>query len=471
MFAVDVVASSGGRVAAAAHRVHRRQSSQFYASSSSSSSSLRRQEDAFCCAFLSRGENKLRRRSKRAVVAMASSKKRPKKQRENIYTQPDIGTTPYQMKDDLPAVGPEFDLSQKKQPEPYFGAAAAEKTATGRSEGEIDMSPEMFDKLINIFRQKNEEEWIGLLASSEKWYDLCDGLFARIEERVEKVDEDPAVKNRDEEELLLARLLRKLKETHARCTNHRDLLEELMEKDDDVLEGFVPSRRGEFTAEFFGYMTHKIERANEMKDLELTANLARIASRVLGIVEQFDEASRDQQLLDNAAENFQELLKVDTIQDMDAKIDELASTGKLDPALMLTAAKAYMSVKESPYVEEEVKDVMVHLYSKMRDTVGRQQPKEVRILKLVLSVDDPIEQRNMLEQAFTPGPELENVDGNEDMLWCTPENMLQTIEVILRTREQSVVKTSLGGDAARMMTPEIIERMQGLKNLIEDQFM
>ena len=471
MFAVDVAASSGGRVAAAAHRVHRRQSSQLYASSSSSSSSLRRQEDAFCCAFLSRGENKLRRRSKRAVVAMASGKKRPKKQRENIYTQPDIGTTPYQMKDDLPAVGPEFDLSQKKQPEPYFGAADAEKTATGRSEGEIDMSPEMFDKLINIFRQKNEEEWIGLLASSEKWYDLCDGLFARIEERVEKVDEDPAVKNRDEEELLLARLLRKLKETHARCTNHRDLLEELMEKDDDVLEGFVPSRRGEFTAEFFGYMTHKIERANEMKDLELTANLARIASRVLGIVEQFDEASRDQQLLDNAAENFQELLKVDTIQDMDAKIDELASTGKLDPALMLTAAKAYMSVKESPYVEEEVKDVMVHLYSKMRDTVGRQQPKEVRILKLVLSVDDPIEQRNMLEQAFTPGPELENVDGNEDMLWCTPENMLQTIQVILRTREQSVVKTSLGGDAARMMTPEIIERMQGLKNLIEDQFM
>ena len=76
----------------------------------------------------------------------------------------------------------------------------------------------------------------------------------------------------------------------------------------------------------------------------------------------------------------------------------------------------------------------------------------------------------MLEQAFTPGPELENVDGNEDMLWCAPESMLQTIDVILKTREQSVVKTSLGGDAARMMTPEIIERMQGLKNLIEDQF-
>ena len=52
---------------------------------------------------------------------------------------PDIGTTPYQMKDDLPAKGPEFDLSQKKQPQPYFGANDENKEATT----EIDMSPAM----------------------------------------------------------------------------------------------------------------------------------------------------------------------------------------------------------------------------------------------------------------------------------------------------------------------------------------
>ena len=63
------------------------------------------------------------------------------------------------MKDDLPAVGPEFDLSQKEQPQPYFGAKKQSQ------EKIIDMSPEMFDKLINIFRTKDEEEWIGLLAS------------------------------------------------------------------------------------------------------------------------------------------------------------------------------------------------------------------------------------------------------------------------------------------------------------------
>ena len=48
--------------------------------------------------------------------------------------------------------------------------------------------------------------------------------------------------------------------------------------------------------------------------------------------------------------------------------------------------------------------------------------------------------------------------------------MLRTIDGIVKTREEYVVKCSLGGDAGRMMTPEIMERMQGLKNLIEDQF-
>ena len=46
---------------------------------------------------------------------------------------PDIGTTPYQMKDDLPAKGPEFDLSQKKQPQPYFGANDDEQRGDNRN--------------------------------------------------------------------------------------------------------------------------------------------------------------------------------------------------------------------------------------------------------------------------------------------------------------------------------------------------
>ena len=49
----------------------------------------------------------------------------------------------------------------------------------------------------------------------------------------------------------------------------------------------------------------------------------------------------------------------------DATIDKLASDGRLNPALLLTMAKAYSAAKETDYTKEEVKDVMAHLYFKV----------------------------------------------------------------------------------------------------------
>lgn len=42
------------------------------------------------------------------------------------------------------------------------------------------------------------------------------------------------------------------------------------------------------------------------------------------------------------------------------------------------------------------------------------QPPAVRILKHLLALDDPLERRAGMEQAFTPGPEM--TVGQEDML-------------------------------------------------------
>ncbi len=50
----------------------------------------------------------------------------------------------------------------------------------------------------------------------------------------------------------------------------------------------------------------------------------------------------------------------------DGKIDELAAAGKLDPALLLTMAKAYAAAKETDKTQEEVKDIMAHLYFKVQ---------------------------------------------------------------------------------------------------------
>ena len=53
------------------------------------------------------------------------------------------------------------------------------------------------------------------------------------------------------------------------------------------------------------------------------------------------------------------------MEDADRRIDDLAKSGKLDPALMLTMAKAYSSAKDTDYTKEQVRDVMAHLYFKV----------------------------------------------------------------------------------------------------------
>ena len=51
--------------------------------------------------------------------------------------------------------------------------------------------------------------------------------------------------------------------------------------------------------------------------------------------------------------------------DADKRLDELAATGRLNPALLLLMAKAHAAAKESSYTKEEAKDVMAHLYFKV----------------------------------------------------------------------------------------------------------
>lgn len=62
-------------------------------------------------------------------------------------------------------------------------------------------------------------------------------------------------------------------------------------------------------------------------------------------------------------------MQVGSLQEMDAKLDQLSASGGLDPALLLTLAKAHTSVKDTDYTKEEVKDVMAHLYFKVTCTL------------------------------------------------------------------------------------------------------
>lgn len=57
-----------------------------------------------------------------------------------------------------------------------------------------------------------------------------------------------------------------------------------------------------------------------------------------------------------------------------------------------------------------MKDILYHLYVTARGNLQRLMPKEVRILKYLLSIEDPKEQMSALQDAFTPGEELEGTD-------------------------------------------------------------
>lgn len=58
----------------------------------------------------------------------------------------------------------------------------------------------------------------------------------------------------------------------------------------------------------------------------------------------------------------------------------------------------------------QVKDILYHLYTTASGNLQRLMPKEIRILKYLLTIKDPEEQLCRLNDAFTPGDELEGQD-------------------------------------------------------------
>lgn len=58
----------------------------------------------------------------------------------------------------------------------------------------------------------------------------------------------------------------------------------------------------------------------------------------------------------------------------------------------------------------QAKDILCHLYLKAIGNLQRQVPKEIRIVKYLLTIKDPEERLSALKDAFTPGVELEGED-------------------------------------------------------------
>ncbi|XP_076885918.1 uncharacterized protein At4g37920-like [Bidens hawaiensis] len=340
---------------------------------------------------------------------------------------------------------------------------AVPSDSTANSENSDDLvDPKMdkiCDKLIDVFMvdKPNPFDWRRLIAFSREWDTLRPHFFKRCQNRADN-ENDPGMKHR------LLRLGRKLKEVDEDVQRHNKLLQIVKNAPSEI--GDVARRRKDFTKEFFMHL-HAVAESYYENEVEQNA-IAKIGNMCLAAVQSYDTATESIEAINAAELKFQDIINSPSVDAACKKIDNLAEKNQLDSALVLMITKAWSAAKETNMMKDEVKDILYHLYMTARGNLQRLMPKEVRIVKYLLTIEDPERLLSALNDAFTPGDELEGKDF--DNLYTTPEKLHTWNKAVVNayhfSREGTLIK-----EARDLMNPKIIQKMEEIEKLIQDKFM
>ncbi|KAJ1414429.1 hypothetical protein SESBI_18969 [Sesbania bispinosa] len=316
------------------------------------------------------------------------------------------------------------------------------------------------DKLIGVFMvdKPTPTDWRRLLAFSKEWDNIRPHFFTRCHDRA-LAETDPTMKEK------LLRLARKLKEIDEDVQRHNDLLEVIKREQSEISE-IVAKRRKDFTKEFFVHLHTVAE--SYYDNAEKQNELAKLGNTCLAAVQAYDAATENIEQLQAAELKFQDIINSPSLDAACRKIDNLAEKKELDSALVLMITKAWSAAKESNMMKDEVKDILYHLYKSAVGNLQRLVPKEIRIIKYIIRIEDPEEQLSALKDAFTPGEELEGKD--VDNLYTTPEKLHLWIKTVVDAYHLSKEGTLIR-EARDLMNPEIIQKLEILKNVVERNFM
>ncbi|KAJ8541429.1 hypothetical protein K7X08_002245 [Anisodus acutangulus] len=160
---------------------------------------------------------------------------------------------------------------------------------------------------------------------------------------------------------------------------HNELLE-VIRRSPSVVGDIVARRRKDFTKEFFVHL-HTVAESYYDDSAEQNA-VAKLGNTCLAAVQAYDTAT-------------------ESIEALNAKIDDLAQKNQLDSALVLMITKACLQLRY----------VIYHLYTTARGNLN--QNSEIST--------HSEERMSALKDAFTPGEELEGKD--VDCLYTTPEQL------------------------------------------------
>lgn len=316
------------------------------------------------------------------------------------------------------------------------------------------------DRLIEVFMvdKPTPVDWRRLLAFSREWDTLRPHFFERCNKRADK-ENDPEMKHK------LLRLARKLKEVDEDVQRHDELLKVVRNAPSEIGD-IVARRRKDFTQEFFMHL-HAVAESYHDNEVEQNA-IAKVGNTCLAAVEAYDTASESIEAINAAELKFQDIINSPSVDAACKKIDNLAAKNQLDSALVLMITKAWSAAKETNMMKDEVKDILYHLYMTARGNLQRLMPNEIRIVKYLLTIEDPEQLLCSLKDAFTPGDELEGKD--VDILYTTPEKLHTWIKAVINayhfSREGTLIK-----EARDLMNPKIIQKMEEMEKLIRDNFM
>ncbi|CAB4267044.1 unnamed protein product [Prunus armeniaca] len=294
------------------------------------------------------------------------------------------------------------------------------------------------DKLIEVFLvdKPTPTDWRRLLAFSKEWDDIRPHFYKRCQDRADTED-DPGMKHK------LLRLGRKLKEIDEDVQRQDELLKVVRGAPSEISE-IVSRRRKDFTQEFFVHV-HTVAESYYDNPTEQNG-LASIGNTCLAAVQAYDSATESIEALNAAELKFQDIINSPSVDAACRKIDHLAEKSQLDSTLVMMITKAWSAAKESSMTKDE-----------------KLMPKEIRIIKYLLTIEDPEERLSALHDAFTPGEELEGKD--VDNLFTTPEKLHTWIKAVVDAYHFSQEGTLIR-EARDLMNPKIIQKLEELKKTV-----
>ncbi|OEL29175.1 Uncharacterized protein BAE44_0009806 [Dichanthelium oligosanthes] len=280
-----------------------------------------------------------------------------------------------------------------------------------KKSGDKNKMIKVCDKLIGVFMvdKPTPTGWRKLLAFSREWDNIRPHFFKRCQERAD-AELNPEMKHK------LLRLGRKLKEIDEDVQRHNELLEVVKSTPSDKIGAIVAKRRKDFTVEFFNHLYYVAESYHD--EPEKQTELAKLGNDCVDALQAHDDTTGSLETLNAAELKLKDILNSPSVDAACRKIDDLAEKKELDSALVLMLSKAWSAAKGTDITKSEAKDIMFHLYMTAVANLQRQMPKDIRILKHLIMIEDPEERLSAMNDAFTPGPELQG--DNVDTLY-TPE--------------------------------------------------